>query len=88
MEIGILDGLKWTEEYYDNTYEYTAGLLSGQNIHHDTMKVEWLEVCKLPDIVKVQPQPNTTGVERKATLYLWGPPTRYNGTLLIIQPAE
>ncbi|MDR0230582.1 MAG: hypothetical protein LBI82_00480 [Dysgonamonadaceae bacterium] len=83
-----LGAIEVNGEIHQNTYAYTTGITLGQNIFRDTMSVKWIEVYKLSNIIKVKPHHNTTGTERNLKLHLWAPPSRYNATLHIIQPAE
>ncbi|MDR3309389.1 MAG: hypothetical protein LBS80_05495 [Tannerella sp.] len=85
-EIGSIevDGQRYENTSYVKTDE--KGII---NTRHDTLSVAWIEVYKLDYYkLKIQPQPNTTGKERRLKIHLWAPPSRHDGTLEVIQPAE
>jgi hypothetical protein len=55
----------------------------------DTIAVEWLELWKTKKGVRLKPQPNTTGAERKAIINFWNPdPGYYDLTLMVTQPSK
>ncbi|MDR3244946.1 MAG: hypothetical protein LBT50_00760 [Prevotellaceae bacterium] len=74
---------------YGNTFYIKTDYRGMINTYHDTLSAAWIEVYKLVDYkLKIQPQPNTTGKERRLKIFLGSSSgDRYDGELEVIQPA-